>query len=102
MRERKRRRRSRQRERELEWAPALREGKGGVAWHAKKVQNEGEVPTAGVDYAHTHSEQEREEAKGTPIVAAKDNKTMTIMAIVVPSKAVDRYAAETAMRMAGR
>ena len=40
--------------------------------HVKKVQNEGDVPTIGIDYMYMHSEQEKEEEKGMPIAVAKD------------------------------
>ena len=64
----------------------------------KKVQNEGEAPTIGVDYVYARSEQEKEEEKGMPIIVAKDNKTKMIMAMVVPSKGLDSYAVETAKK----
>ncbi len=68
----------------------------------KKVQNEGDVPTIGIDYTYMHSEQEKEEEKGMPIVVAKDNKTKMIMARVVPSKGLDNYAVKTVKKMMER
>ena len=41
---------------------------------------------------YMHSEQEKEEEKGMPIIVAKDNRTKMIMARVVPSKGLDSYA----------
>jgi hypothetical protein len=61
-----------------------------------------EVPTIGVDYMYTYSEQEKEEEKGTPIIVAKDNKTKMIMARVVPSKGLDSHAVETVRNMGER
>ena len=66
------------------------------------MQNEGDVPTIGLDYVYMHSEQEKEEEKGMPIVVAKDNRTKMIMAGVVPSKELDSYAVETVKRMVER
>ena len=60
--------------------------------HAKTVQNDVDAPTIGLDYMHAHSEREKKEEKGMPIIVAKDNKTKMIMARVVPSKGVDSYA----------
>ncbi len=40
----------------------------------KRVRNKEEVPTAGVDYACTRSEQAKEEEKAMPIIEAKNNK----------------------------
>ena len=70
--------------------------------HAKKVQNEGDVPTIGIDYMYMHSEQEKEEERGMPIVVAKDNRTKMIMARVVPSKELDGYAVEIVKKMVER
>ncbi len=70
--------------------------------HAKKVQNEGDVPTIGIDYMYMHSEQEKDEEKGMPIIVAKDNRTKMIMARVVPSKGLDSYAVETVKKMVER
>ncbi len=41
-----------------------------------------------VDFEHTHSEQEKEEEKGTPIVVVKDSRSKMITAKVVQSKGV--------------
>ena len=77
------------------WCPHCVKGRAESYERVKKVQNEGEAPTIGVDYTHTRSEQEKEEEKGMPIIVAKDNKTKMIMARVVPSKGLDSYAVET-------
>ncbi len=64
---------------------------------AKKVQDEGEAPIAGVDYTHTRGEQENEEEeeeKGVPISVAKDNKTRVTTARVAASRGVDIYTVE--------
>ncbi len=42
-----------------------------------------------------HSEQEREEEKGMPIVVLKDDSTKMITAKVMPSKRVDAYAVDS-------
>ncbi len=41
-------------------------------WLAKKLEDDGEAPTAGVGYAHMRSEREKEEEEeaGAPIVVA--------------------------------
>ena len=77
------------------WCPHCVKGRAESYGHVKKVQNEGDVPTIGIDYMYMHSEQEKEEEKGMPIIVAKDNKTKMIMARVVPSKGLDSYAVET-------
>ncbi len=46
------------------------------------------------DYMYMHSEEEKEEEKGMPIVVVKDNKTKMVMATVVPSKGVQEHAVE--------
>ena len=84
------------------WCPHCVKGRAESYGHVKKVQNEGDVPTIGIDYMYMHSEQEKEEEKGMPIVVAKDNRTKMIMARVVPSKGLDSYAVETVKRMVER
>ncbi len=44
---------------------------------------------------YTHSEQEKEEEKGMPIIVLQDEKTKIIPAKVVPSEGVDAYAVES-------
>ncbi len=51
---------------------------------------------------YMHSEQEKEEEKGMPIVVAKDSETKMIIERVVPSKGVDRYAVGTLKEMVER
>ncbi len=63
------------------------------------MKDEGAVPTAGVDYTHTRSEQEKYEEKGTTIIVTKDSKTKMIMAKVVPVKGVESYAVEVVKKM---
>ncbi len=46
-----------------------------------------------------HSEQERKEEKGMPILIAADNGTKVIMAKVVPNKGVVPHAVEVLKRM---
>ncbi len=62
--------------------------------HVRKGKNDGTAPTIGVDYVYTHSEQEKEEEKCMPIIVIKDGKTEMIMAKVVPSKKVEKWAVE--------
>ncbi len=81
------------------WRPGCTRRSAESYGHVKKVQNDGEAPTVRVDYVHTHSEQEKDNEKGVPIVVAKD-KTKTIEAKVVPGKGVDSYTAEVLKRMA--
>ena len=70
--------------------------------HVTMVQNEGDVPTIGIDYRCMHSVQEKEEKKRMPIIVAKDNRTKMIMARVVPSKGLDGYAVEIVKKMVER
>ena len=84
------------------WCPHCVKGRAESYGHVKKVQNEGDVPTIGIDYMYMHSEQEKEEEKGMPIVVAKDNRTKMIMARVVPSKALDSSAVQSVKRMVER
>ena len=48
---------------------------------------------------YMHSEQEKVEEKGMPIIATKDSKTKMIMAKVVASKGVENYAVEVVKKM---
>ena len=84
------------------WCPHCVKGRAESYGHVKKVQNEGDVPTIGIDYMYMHSEQEQEEEKGMPIIAAKDNRTKMIMARFVRSKGLDIYAVETVKKMVER
>ncbi len=51
------------------------------------------MATVSLDDVHMHSEQEKMEEKGMPIVAVKD-KTKLMIAKVVPSECVQEFAAE--------
>ena len=84
------------------WCPHCVKGRAESYGHVRKVQGERDVPTIELDYMYMHSEQEKEEEKGMPIVAAKDSKTKMIMARVVPCKGVDSYAVETVKKMVER
>ncbi len=64
------------------WCPQCVKGRAESCGHVTKLQNDGEAPTMGVDYMHTHSEQDKEEEKGMPSVVAKNTKTKMIMARV--------------------
>ncbi len=48
----------------------------------------------GLDYMDMHSEQEKEEEKGMPIIVVKDDKTKLVMAKVVPSTGLQEYAVD--------
>ena len=74
------------------WCPHCVKERAESYGHVKEVQNEGDVPTKGIDYMYMHSEREKEEEKGVPIIVAKDNKTKMIMARVVPRQGLDSYA----------
>ena len=56
--------------------------------HKKKSGEESKTPVIGVDYTHTHSEQDKEEERGMPIVVIKDSRSRMVFARVVPSKGV--------------
>ena len=53
------------------WCPHCVKGRAESYGSVKKVQNEGDVPTIGLDYIYMHSEQEKEEKKGMPRIVAK-------------------------------
>jgi hypothetical protein len=48
-----------------------------------------------------HSEQEKEEEKGMPIIVVKDSKTKMVMAKVMPSKGVQEYAVKLVKEVRG-
>ena len=81
------------------WCPHCVKGRAESYGHVKKVKDEGAAPSVGVNYVYMHSEQEKEEEKGMPIIVTKDSKTKMIMAKVVPSKGVENYAVEVAKKM---
>ncbi len=68
------------------WCPHCVKGRAESYGHVRKVQNEGDAPAIELDCVYMHSEQEKEEERGMPIVVAQDGKTKTIMARVVPSR----------------
>ena len=70
------------------WCPHCVNGRAESRGHVRKAKGEGAAPTIGVDYVDMHSEQEKEDEKGMPIIVIKDSKTKMIMAKVVPSKGV--------------
>ncbi len=53
----------------------------------------------GFHNVYTHSEQEKKEEKGVPIILAKGSKAKMIAARVVPRKEVENYAADIVKRM---
>ncbi len=74
------------------WRPHCVTGRAESRGHVKKVQDEGETPTVGVE----------KKPKGMPIVVATHHKTKMIIGRVVPSNGVEGYAVETANRMVQR
>ncbi len=66
--------------------------------HKRGKGEGGEVPMVCLDYMYTHSEQEKEEEKGMPIVMVKDDTTKIALAKVVPSKGVQRYAVDVVQK----
>ena len=60
--------------------------------HSTKKTKEKEIPTIGMDYMYMHSNQEKEEEVGMPIIVMKDSKTRMLMARVAPSKGAEGYA----------
>ncbi len=55
----------------ISWCPHWVKGRAESRGHVRKVKGEGAAPTVVVDYVYTRSEQDKEEEKGTPIVATK-------------------------------
>ena len=74
------------------WCPHCVKGRAESYGHKNKKSTEKEWPTIGIDYMYMHSEQEKEEEVGRPIVVMKDSKTRMIAGRVVPSKGVESYA----------
>ncbi len=70
------------------WCPHCVKGRAEAFGRVRKVHGESGAPTVGVDYMHTHSEQEKEEEVGMPIVVVKDRETKMVLAKAVPSKRV--------------
>ena len=76
------------------WCPHCVKGRAESYGHRRREGELGGVPVGGVDYMYMHSEQEKEEEKGMPIIVLKDNKTRTVMAKVVSGKGVNNFAVE--------
>ncbi len=57
------------------------------------------MPVVSIVYMYIHSEQEREEEKGMPMVVMKDSRTKTITAKVVPNKGVVDYVVGVVKKM---
>ncbi len=53
-----------------------------------------------MDYTHVHSEREREQETGMPIIMAKDDKTKLATAKIAPSKGVQEYAVQAVRKFA--
>ncbi len=70
------------------WRPHCAKGRAEACGHRKRGCETGDVPSVSLDYTYMHSEQEKEEEKGMPIVVVKGNRTKIVMAKVVPSKGV--------------
>ncbi len=77
-------------------------GRAEAYGRVRKVIGQSNASTVGVDYAHMHSEQEKEEEVGMPIVVVKESKTKMIVAKSVPSKGVENYAVEAVKRAVER
>ncbi len=80
------------------WRPHCVRGRAQAHGHRKRGGETGDVPTVSLDYMYAHSEQEKEEEKGMPMLVAKYNKTKMVMAKVVPSKGAQECAVEVARR----
>ncbi len=76
------------------WRPHCMKGRTEACGHWKSGGETGDAQTVNLDYMHTRSEQEKEGEEGVPNFAAKENKTTTAMAKVVPSKGAQEYAVE--------
>ena len=71
------------------WCPHCVKGRAESYGHSVKKTKEKEIPTIGMDYMYMHSNQEKEEEVGMPIIVMKDSKTRMLMARVVPSKGAE-------------
>jgi hypothetical protein len=80
------------------WCPHCVKGRAEACGHRRRGGETGDAPTVSLDYMRTHSEPEKVEEKGTPIVVVKDDKTKMVMAKVAPSKGVREYAVELVRR----
>ncbi len=76
------------------WHPRCVKGRAEAYGHKKRKAEGGAVPTVSLDYMCMHREQEKEEEKGMPIIAVKDDETKLVMAKVVPGKGVQEYVVE--------
>ena len=76
------------------WCPHCVKGRG-EAYGLMKVKSKlDDVPVISVDYAYMHPEADGEddEAKGMPILVAKDSRSKMLFSRVVPRKGLDEYA----------
>ncbi len=76
------------------WRPHCARGRAEAYGHRKRGGETGDLPTISLDCMYTHSEQEKEEEKGMPIIAVRDNETKMVMAKVVLGKGVQENAVE--------
>ena len=69
-------------------------GRGEAYGHMKLKDKVKDVPVVSVDYAYMHPEADGEddEAKGMPILVAKDSRSKMLFSRVVPRKGLDEYA----------
>ena len=80
------------------WCPHFVKGRAESYGHVRKVLRESDAPVIAIDYMYMHSEQEKEEEKGMPIIVMKDDRTKMTLAKVAPNKGVVSYAVEIVKR----
>ncbi len=72
------------------WCPHCGKGRAEACGHQKERRRRRRC-TDGEFGLHVHSDQEKEEEKGTPIIVAKDNKTKMMMAKAAPNKGTHEH-----------
>jgi hypothetical protein len=77
------------------WCPHCVKGGAEAHGHKSGKSDKREAPMIGMDDVCMHSEQEKEEEKGMPIVVLKDEITKITTAKVVPSKRIDACAVDS-------
>ncbi len=74
------------------WSPPCVKGRAEAHGHTTEKDQEKRIPVIGIDCMHMHSEQEKGEEKGMPIIVTKDSRTKAIVSKVATSKGVVDYA----------
>ena len=74
------------------WCPHCVKGKASSYGHPRNENDKGDIPKVCIDYMYMHSQQEKEEEKGMPILVMKDERSKMVTARVVKAKGKDPWA----------